>query len=218
MIKFYENDIFKRFNPNHEGLEKGKPEKKALEQYLLSWIRHYLEEAYFKRQKDSYRFIPVGCDNIEALHPEYTNFNKDSSHVDLFDEETNDEINCHRSRTTSDIRVLNKQSVRDRLVSSKKSAPRLISKAKAYPTIKDTEYYHSKELDSCEKVEISESLKAIFSVLTSEKEKVIVRNRLMNDMSMSEIAGALNITTSAISAILKRVKERCKKRNILTTI
>jgi len=216
MIKFYDNDIFQRFNPNHEGLKKGKPEKKAFEQYLLSWIRHYLEEAYFKRQKDSYRFIPVENDNIDVLHPEYSAINKDMEHVDLFDEEINDEINCHKNRVTSDIRIISKQSVRDKLISNKKNAPRVISKAKSYPNIKDAGYFFNKELNSLERVELNEKLKAICGILNSEKERFIIRNRILNDLSMSEIADMLKITPSAVSAILKRIKEKCKRKNIIS--
>lgn len=213
MVKFEENGIFQRFNPNHEKLAQGKTEDKAFEQFLLSWIRHYLEEAYFKRQKYSYRHCSIGNEEVESMDPTYYDRNKDRVPVDLFDESVDERINSNRRKATSPVRIVNKASVQEK-VTRQKDTTRVINKARIYPHLRDSDNSH-KEMDALENVEMKETVTRILAILKTDTERKVIEQRLKKGSTMIEVAKEVNITTAAVSALLIRVRERCIRQNIL---
>jgi len=187
-----EKDVLSQFD--HSRTRKGKSEEAAWRHFIFCRVQKFLESNYYNNAKYIYRYSSDG--NIDSYHRKsYSTLRKPK--VELFNEETaqhhRDESGCKKrmSRTTR------------------------INKASKYPTIDDIGAFHSSSPYSFdEEIEANQLSTQIHKQLKSDIEREIVKG-CCKGLSQKEIAVKLNRTPAAVSATLKRIRQRCVNNKVL---
>ena len=192
LVWLNEKDILNKFD--HARTKEGKSEDTAWQHFVFCYIQKFLEGNYFNNVKHVLRNSPD--ENIDSYHRKsYSTLRKPD--VTLYDEGTD-------------------KLFRDKNGSVKRqSRTTRINQAAVYPTIEDMDSLHSsKRYGFVEELEAEDLAVAIKKQLKNDLERKVFEG-CAQGLSHRDIAVQVDRTPAAISAIVKRIKDRCVSCRVL---
>jgi hypothetical protein len=191
LVWFCDKDILNKFD--HSRTKNGKSEDAAWQHFVFCYIQKFLEGNYYNNVKHKLRNSPDA--NIDIYHSKsYASLRKPN--LALFDEEVDQQMRVKNGST--------------------KKPPRhtRINQASVYPTISDLGSLHSsKGHDFTDEIEASDLYSAVKNNLNNDTEREVFKGCVAG-FSQKEIADKINVSASAVSAAIKRIKLRCVKSKV----
>jgi hypothetical protein len=158
------------------------------EAYLYKWIEHFLGESFNKNGKMYKRFINV--ENMDSI--------SSSNYGEVSMIQHNDPL------------------FRDGEI-SKEASKKVKSKISKIPQWASKDCFPSEPINPLEKLEYRDLLSSIRKSLRSDQEKKVFE-AMHNGCAQAEVADAVKLTPAAVSAILKKIRDRCAQRGILPKV
>jgi len=187
-----EKNIFNKFD--HSRSREGQTEDAAWQHFVFCYIQKFMGDNYNKNIKHALRNSTDN--NIDSYHRcSYKTLRKPT--VNLFNEETDDTLRKKNGsvKLKSGINSTNLTSV--------------------YPTIDDIDSIHSSKrygFDEC--IEAHNLAEAIQGQLKNDIERKVFKG-CARGLTHKDIAVQVNRTPAAVSAMVKRIKQRCVDNHVL---
>lgn len=190
---FCEKDTFNQFD--HSRTTGDKSEDKAWQHFVYCRIQKFLESNFFNNTKYQYRMRSE--EYIDSYHRKsFSSLEKPE--VTLYSKETEE---THRKKNGSTKRL-----------------PRTtrINQASVYPTIDDMNSFHSSDRYGFdEEVEAKLLAENIKKQLKNEMEQIVIEG-CAKGYTHRYIAKQIGRTPAAVSAMVKRIKQRCLDAKVLS--